>query len=169
MALCYWVMIAEPCLLGSQTACRMFLGTGGKNSSNMSSAVTKPPSAWLCQSQAQTRWQATGAASSLWQASLFLIVLKSPAHPDLTKGLLLRYLPRFSDSKFQLLWRFIWLCAWTFPFIYLFSTRSNSVCCQSTGGRCRDQVHHSCGEDIYIRADERDFPERLWTFVKTLR
>lgn len=41
----------------------------------MSSAVTPPPpSTCLCQSQARTRWQATGAASSLWQASLFLIV-----------------------------------------------------------------------------------------------
>lgn len=48
-------------------------------------------------------------------------------------------------------------------------TPSCSVCCQSTGGQCRDQAHHPRGEDIYIRADERDFPKRLWTFDKTLR
>uniref|UniRef100_A0A672YYY9 Sarcoglycan, alpha n=1 Tax=Sphaeramia orbicularis TaxID=375764 RepID=A0A672YYY9_9TELE len=35
------------------------------NSSDMWFAVTKPLSAWLCQSQAKTRWQATGAAGRL--------------------------------------------------------------------------------------------------------
>lgn len=88
------------------------------------------------------------------------------------------WLFQFCGSDFRGgLWRFIWCravvklspFAWTLPLCVCVLTPSCSVCCQSTGGQCRDQAHHPRGEDIYIRADERDFPKRLWTFDKTLR
>lgn len=47
-----------------------FLAMWGINSSD--AAATEPLSAWPCQSQATTRWQAAGAASSFSQASSFL-------------------------------------------------------------------------------------------------
>lgn len=176
-----------------QTDSRMFLGEWGKNSSDMSFAVAKPLSAWLCQSQAQTRWQAAGAGSSFSQASLFpksfnfmykmttlgslfyyqvcvvkckhsvlVSAVKDCRHncETTTSRIVCCHVLMSSLSYYISFRELIWCFFFTLP---------HSLCCQFARGQCRVQIYHSCGEVIYIRADERDFPEWLWTFVKTLR
>lgn len=165
MVICHCVMTAGLCLLCSQTTCRVFLGTGSKNSSNMSSAVTKPLRLAL---SIKGPNKMAGKRSSVF-------FLAGKCFPDCFQ-ISSRPWPhqRPSTLLFTTVLGFLILAAMEvnmilcsdFPY---FITCSNSVCCQFAGGQCRDQVHHSCGEDIYIRADERDVPERLWTFVKTLR
>lgn len=159
----------------SQTARRMLWGERGKNSSDLSLAVTKPLSAWLCQSKAETRWQAAGAGSSFSQASFILknnltLCIMTSLDSFFFQYLLLATFGPWIRGLCDIILQYpasevCVLSNFNVTFKILLAWSWHSLRGHLVWGQCREQSHHPRGEVLHIWAAQRDFPERLWAFV----
>lgn len=135
--------------------CRMLLGVGSKNSSDVAVLLwprPRPLGSVNQRPKQDGRQQELGLLFNRQVLFFNIIMLKSVCCPLLYS--------KYFFCHFQLLRNHFW---------FFFLLCLHSLCRQFVWSQCRDQVYHSCWEVIYIRADERDFPEWLWTFVQTLR